>query len=272
MFQTLCYLLPLLQLALSAPAPASSPNAVNLKPIDISAFTFHPSSVRFTYNDPNTKVKTTCFASSIPTAYTACANPNVQFKFRAGDKSNDFHISLKETRSTSSAYIVDLASTEVTKSPKSFSVPVRNVYTFKPYQLPLISTFQPSGRPGSSPFGTLNFTVTDPNGNGAATTNCSTQFILEPSADEVTCVNPSFTFRVTDYKGVGQFTLVVDHTYPLKKGAAKPKITTEGTLVVDNQAEDPNYTCSFGGSGVGSCGIAEGKAPLKAPIRSVAGF
>ncbi|KAG7008881.1 hypothetical protein G7Y79_00004g014650 [Physcia stellaris] len=249
--QTISLLLSVLPLALSAPAPV--PDAASLKPIQISKFSFQQSKIDFTFNDPNTHIKTTCTASSIAKSYTACENPNVLFKFASGDKASDFHISLKETSTSSDNYV--------------------NFYTFQPFQFPGISTFSPSGRPGSSPYAYLNFTVTDVNGNGKATTTCSTQWLSSelPPTGDIPCVDSSFVFRVTDFKGVGQFTLALRHSYPLKAGAG-PKITTSGSVTVDNQSTDPNYQCVFGGSGVGSCGIAEGKSPLMAPITKVTGF
>lgn len=269
--QTVAILLSLLPLALSAPAPV--PDAASLKPIQVSKFSFQQSKIDFTFNDPNTQIKTTCTATSIPKSYTACENPNILFKFASGDKASDFHISLKETSTSSDNYVVSFASKEVTKSPKKFDVPIQKVYTFQPLQFPGISTFSPSGRPGSSPYATLSFTVTDVNGSGKATTTCSTQWLSgeQPPTGDIPCADSSFVFRVTDFKGVGQFTLALRHSYPLKAGAG-PTITTSGSVTVDNQSADPNYQCVFGGSGVGSCGIAEGKSPLKAPITKVIGF
>ena len=273
MLQTVSLLLPILPLVFSAPAPASTPNVSSLKPIAISKFNFHSSSVDFTFSDPNTKVKTTCSASGFPTSYTACKNPDVAFKFASGDKASDFHISLKETYTSGDTFFVGTASKEVTQSPKKFDVPVKKLYPFKPFELPEIFTFSPSGRPGSSPYATLNFTVTDVNSNGKATAKCTTQWTngQQPSTGDIPCADPSFVFRVTDYKGIGQFRLGLSHTYPLKKGAAT-KITSSGSLTLDNSTPDRNFVCIYGASGVGGCNIAEGKAPLKAPISSVTGF
>ena len=140
--------------------------------------------------------------------------------------------------------------------------------SFKPFQISELTSFSPSGRPGSSPYSTLNLTVTDVNRNGKATTKCSTQFLPseQPPQGDTACADPSFVFRATDYQSTGQFKLVLSHTYPLKP---EGRITTEGAVTVDNTAKHPNYYCSYAASGFVSCGIAEGKAPLKAPITSV---
>ncbi|KAI4185861.1 MAG: hypothetical protein L6R41_003875 [Letrouitia leprolyta] len=261
-------LLSLLPLAFAAPA-LNTPDVAILKPIQISKFNFNP--ISFTFNDRNTKIKTTCSSTIIPTAFTSCQNPNISFKFAQGDKANDFHISLKESYTSQETYNVILATKEVTKSPKKFNVPIQNIYPFQPFSLPEIYTFSPSGRPGSSPYATLNATVTDVNVDGKPTTKCTTQWIFgeQPPSGDIPCADPSFILHITEFKGIGQFTLTLNHTYPLKTGT---KISTSGSLTLDNQATDRNFVCTYGASGVGSCAIAEGKAPLEAPIDSVTGL
>ncbi|KAI9753034.1 MAG: hypothetical protein M1835_001032 [Candelina submexicana] len=225
MFQSISLLLPLLPLVLSAPTPANIPSTSDLKPWEVSDFNFKQSSVDFTFKDPNTKVQTTCSASSsIPTTYTACKDSNVEFKFATGDKVSDFHIDLKETYTFEDSYIVGTGSKEVTnnprndKSPKRFDVPIQNVYPFQPFQLPAVDTFSPSGRPGSSPYSNLNFTFTDVNGNGKATTQCFTQWLAsgQPDKNDIHCADSNFVFRFTQYSGIGQFTLALSHTYFLQ--------------------------------------------------------
>lgn len=208
------------------------------------------------------------------TTYTACQNPSVSFKFASGDSASDFHISLKETSTSSDTYTVYLASKEVTKSPKSFSIPVQTTYPFHPFQITDLSTFSPSGRPGNSPYSTINFTITDTeDGKASATTRCSTQWNElageKPPTGKIACADPSFVFQVTDYEGISKFTLGVSHSYSLKAGT---KVTTSGSLAVDAAAADPNLSCQCGASGVCSCGIPDGKSPLLVPVTAVTGL
>ncbi|KAL8655616.1 MAG: hypothetical protein Q9210_000781 [Variospora velana] len=260
MMQAMSLLLAFLPLALSATAPASTPDAASLKPIEISELKFDSSSVAFTFDDPNTQVKTTCSATTIPTTYVACNHTHVAFKFASGDSASDFHISLLETYTGQFALV---ATKEVTQSPPKFNVSIKTVYPVDPFSLPEILTISPSGRPGDSPYATLNLTVT-----GEPGTKCTTQWMSSerPPEGDIPCADPSFAFRVTEFKGVGQFTLALSKKRTVKTGAEVGNtMKKSGSVTVNNQTPDPNYHCT-GSSGVESCGIANGKAPLEAPI------
>ncbi|KAL8641705.1 MAG: hypothetical protein Q9226_008601 [Calogaya cf. arnoldii] len=131
-----------------------------------------------------------------------------------------------------------------------------------PFSLPEIYTFSPSGRPGNSPYSTLNFTITDPNAKGKPTTKCSTQYInvAEIPTGEIPCEDPTFTFRITEPPSNGAFTLAITHTY-VAKGSTT---TTSGSVTVDNTT---GFGVTCGGSGVCS-GRLEGP-PLEVPVTSV---
>lgn len=270
MLHSLSLFLQLLPFTLSAPTPADI-NVETLKPIQISKFNFNTLNTSFNFKNPNTKVKTICPQSRLETEYTPCADLAVSSHLTPGDTASDFHLSLKETYTSGETYNVVLATKEVTNSfvstPRKFDVPIESVYTFQPFSIPEIFTFSPSGRPGSSPYQTLNFTITDNNDEGKATTKCTTQWVSgEKPEGEIPCVDPSFTFHVNDFNGIGQFTLMLKHTYFLKAGM---DISASGDLTLNNSTPDPNFQCTYGASGVESCGIPDGKAPLKAPITYV---
>ncbi|KAL8854437.1 MAG: hypothetical protein Q9221_000707 [Calogaya cf. arnoldii] len=143
---------------------------------------------------------------------------------------------------------------------------------FKPFSLPELYTFSPSGRPGNSPYSTLNVTVTDPNAKGKPTTKCTLQYtnIAEVPTGEIPCEDPTFTFRYIPVQGSREFTLVITHTYPYKSGT---EISTTGSVTVESQVVGTpgnGFRIQCGGSGVCS-GQLEGP-PLEVPITSATGL
>ncbi len=155
---------------------------------------------------------------------------------------------------------------EITVAATATGTPVTptssNSNNLAPFQLPEVTTFTPSGRVGSSPNASLEFTFTDPN-NGQASTTCSFSWPAAGSPDlqDLPCADPNFVFRFTQFGSFRSFTLALSHTHS--------GTMYSGTIRIDAESTDRNLLCTYGGSGVGSCDILTGKSPILVPITGV---
>ncbi|KAI9766659.1 MAG: hypothetical protein M1835_007149 [Candelina submexicana] len=150
---------------------------------------------------------------------------------------------------------------QLNNNPDPFSTVSNNL---APFQLPNVVTFSPSGRPGSSPNSSLEFTFTDPN-NGQESTTCSVSWpaAKSPYIGDLPCADAKFTFRLTQFSSVRTFTLALSHT--------TSGTTYSGVVAIDAQGTNPNFTCTYGASSVESCAISTGKSPILVPITGVTG-
>ncbi|KAH6659698.1 hypothetical protein BKA67DRAFT_686196 [Truncatella angustata] len=128
------------------------------------------------------------------------------------------------------------------------------------FQIPYINAHEPSGRPGNSPYCTIDFTIIDAASN--ASTSCSVEHgclsdsdvALKPLPTEQSpkvCNDTSFNFYVPEYQDFGDYKVHVEH------GTHE---ATSKTINGDNYPD--GYQLNCGGSGVCNAWFANSVSPI----------
>ncbi|CAF9932897.1 MAG: hypothetical protein GOMPHAMPRED_006692 [Gomphillus americanus] len=126
----------------------------------------------------------------------------------------------------------------------------------KPWELTALGTFSPSGRPGSSPFSTLNATIVDSNSFLPSSANCSTQWETSPPFGKTLPCHSNnskakWTFSLTSgTSGTENFTIAFNLVDT--KSATSVKKFTGG----DHFEVGTNLSGECGGSGVCFWGLS----------------
>jgi hypothetical protein len=138
--------------------------------------------------------------------------------------------------------------------------------SLKPWEISRLTTFSPSGRPGSSPWSIINITISDPNDAISSPTICSGKWTFEePPYDIINSCSEvpgaEWTFVMLRSNGTGASPTM---DFQLRFELNKKRESFEGTekFVV---GENMSGLCSA--SGVCSFGLKEEMTPF--PIKQV---